>query len=259
MTIRHQWHAAVTAVQFLTRVPLPGGMNRPNADPGLLKSAVVYFPLIGALVGAFTGGIIGLTQLLWPALIAVVLGLIVEALLTGGFHEDAVADCCDAFGGGWSREDVLRIMKDSRIGSFGGLGLILAVTLRTAGLLAIPPEQILAVAIAAGTLGRWAALLLMSAIPPVTNRDGLAKDVGQRVGWPAVAVGLLLAVPGVVGFAVVDPIRCSAAVIAVGLMTALWGWYVRRRLGGVTGDCLGAGCYFAQLVVLLAATARPII
>ena len=87
------------------------------------------------LIGAATGGLAWAAGHVWPPLVAALLALAVEAVLTGGFHEDAVADCCDGFGGGRSREDVLRIMKDSRIGSFGMLGLTLAILLR-AGCLA---------------------------------------------------------------------------------------------------------------------------
>ena len=128
------WPAFVTAVQFLTRVPLPGGMNRPGADPALLGHCPLFFPLVGGLVGAAAGGVLWAAAHVWPPPVAIVLALIAEALLTGAFHEDAVADACDAFGGGWTRDDVLRILKDSRVGSYGALGLGLAVALRGATL-----------------------------------------------------------------------------------------------------------------------------
>ncbi len=253
MGLSRQLHAAITAVQFLTRVPLPGGMNRPDPDRTLLRAAVVYFPLVGGLVGTFTGGVVWAALLLWPPVVAVALGLIAEALLTGGFHEDAVADCCDAFGGGWTREDVLRIMKDSRVGSFGALGLTLAVLLRGGCVASLPAGEVIATIAASGAVGRWAILLLMAASPPVANRESLAKDVGERIGWRELAVGTLLAVPGVAACGWAAPLRTGVGVVAAAVVTVVWAEYVRRRLGGVTGDCLGCGCYFGQCAFLLAA------
>ncbi|MFV0496105.1 adenosylcobinamide-GDP ribazoletransferase, partial [Mycobacterium sp.] len=153
MGLSRQFHAAITAVQFLTRVPLPGGMNRPDPDRTLLRAAVVYFPLVGGLVGAFAGGVVWAALHVWPPVVAVALGLMAEALLTGAFHEDAVADCCDAFGGGWTRDDVLRIMKDSRVGSFGALGLMLAVLLRGGCLLSLPTSAVVGAVAASGAVG----------------------------------------------------------------------------------------------------------
>ncbi len=251
------YHAAATAVQFLTSVPVPGGMNRPDADRSLLRSAVAFFPAVGGLIGLTTGTVIWLGLQVWPPPVAVGLGLLIEAILTGGFHEDAVADCCDAFGGGWTRDDVLRILKDSRIGSFGGLGLLLAVGLRAAGLLAIDPAHVIIVVAASGTIGRLAILLLMAFVPPVPNREGLARDIGERIGWRTVAAGSLLAIPGVATYILVEPVRCACAMSCVVVVVFGWGRYVRHRIGGITGDCLGAGCYLAQVVVLLVAAARP--
>lgn len=256
MSISHQGHAFITAWQFLTRVPLPGGMNRPDPDRTLLRSALPYFPLVGGAVGACTGSVIALALLVWSPVIAVALGLIAEALLTGAFHEDAVADCCDAFGGGWEREDVLRIMKDSRVGSFGALGLTLAVLLRGGTLAAIPPGETIAIGAASGAVGRWAILLLMNACPPVPHRDGLAKEIGTQIGWREVSVGTLLTLPGMAGCAWLAPQRTGIGVVVVAVGTLLWARYIRRRLGGATGDCLGCGCYLGQCLFLLALTAQ---
>ncbi|VTU02494.1 cobalamin synthase : Adenosylcobinamide-GDP ribazoletransferase OS=Isosphaera pallida (strain ATCC 43644 / DSM 9630 / IS1B) GN=cobS PE=3 SV=1: CobS [Gemmataceae bacterium] len=255
MSLSRQFQAAITAVQFLTRVPLPGGMNRSHSDRTLLRAAVVYFPLVGGLIGAFTGGVVWAALLVWTPVVAVALGLLAEALLTGAFHEDAVADCCDAFGGGWTRDDVLRIMKDSRVGSFGALGLTLAVLLRGGCLLTIPAEEVAATAAASAAVGRWGILVLMASAAPVTNREGLAKDVGERIGWRELGFGSVLAVPAVFAFAWVSPLRAAVGLVAVVVSTLAWAGYVRRRIGGVTGDCLGCGCYLGQCVFLLAATA----
>ncbi len=120
-----------------------------------MTEAVAWFPFVGALIGLATALVVSGADLLWPPAIAVLVALACEAVLTGAFHEDAVADCCDAFGGGWTRDDVLRILKDSRVGSYGVLGLGLAVALRATGIAALPGETLFPVVIASATLGRW--------------------------------------------------------------------------------------------------------
>jgi adenosylcobinamide-GDP ribazoletransferase len=251
-------NAFLAAVQFLTRVPVPGGLGRPGANPSLLQEAVVFFPLVGGLIGLVTGAVIWAASHLWPMPLAVLIGLAAEAVLTGAFHEDAVADCCDAFGGGWSREDVLRIMKDSRIGSFGMLGLALALLLRAGCLAAVNRAELLAVAAASSGLGRWAGLMMMALVPPLVDREGLARDVGSRIRPRDLAVGTVLAAPAVGWYAWLEPIRFGCGLAAVLLGAGAWAWYVRRRLGGTTGDCLGFACYLGQVLVLLAAAAEPV-
>jgi adenosylcobinamide-GDP ribazoletransferase len=253
--LSRQWHAFVTAVQFLTRIPLPGGMNRTPGDRSLLRAAVIYFPLVGAFIGAWTGLIIGLALSLWPPVLAVVLGLIAEAWLTGAFHEDAVADCADAFGGGWTSDDVMRILKDSRIGSFGALGLILAVLLRGGCLSLLPRDVMIPVAIASASLGRWVILLLMAFVPPIPNRESLAKDVGERIGAKELVLGTIMMAMGISWYAGIMPVRASVGIILACLLAVAWANYVKRRLGGMTGDCLGCGCYLGQCLVLVVATA----
>src|SRR5262249_55247650 len=197
-----------TAVRFLTRLPVPDRFFPPDADPAaVLRASVVYFPLVGSLVGLTTAGVIVGAGLLWPAWLAVPLGLAFEALLTGAFHEDAVADFCDAFGGGRTREDVLRILDDSRVGSFGALGLTLALLLRAGAIMEIPPPLRFPAVVASATLGRWLVLPVVAWLPAVRDRPSLASDVGRRVGLIQVAVGTLLAGPGVVGLAVTSPVR----------------------------------------------------
>jgi adenosylcobinamide-GDP ribazoletransferase len=250
--------AFLAAVAFLTRVPVPGGQALPGAVPARLQEAVVFFPLVGGLIGLFTGSVIWASSHLWPMPLAVLIGLAAEAVLTGAFHEDAVADCCDGFGGGWSREDVLRIMKDSRIGSFGTIGLALALLLRAGCLATVDRAELLPVAAASAGLGRWGGLLMMALVPPLVDREGLARDVGSRMRLRDLAAGTVLAAPAVLWYAWLGPVRFACGLAAVLLGTGAWAWYVRRRLGGTTGDCLGLACYLGQIVVLLAAAAQPV-
>jgi adenosylcobinamide-GDP ribazoletransferase len=254
---RRQLAAFLTALRFLTRVPVPDRFFPSSEEPAaFLRASVVYFPLVGSLIGTATAAVILSAERLWGPWLAVVIGLAFEALLTGAFHEDAVADFCDAFGGGWSREDVLRILKDSRVGSFGALGLTLALLLRAGGLAALEREQLLAVVVASAALGRWVILPVMAVLPPVPGRTSLARDVGERLSVRGVVLGGLLTVPGVAAWAVSQPDRFAASLLALLVFVGVFVRYLRQRLGGVTGDCLGCACYVSQILVLLVAAAR---
>ena len=255
--VRRQVHAGTVAVQFLTRLPLPAIDLSDEADRrATLGQATAYFPAVGGLIGATTAATILLAGQVWPIGLAVVVGLVIEAILTGAFHEDAVADCCDAFGGGWTRDDVLRILKDSRVGAFGALGMGLAVALRGGALATIPGDQFAAATVASATLGRWAILPAMALLPPLADRASLSRDVGQPLGPGRLALGTGLAALGCLPLALVAPGRLGGMVLAVAVLTILVVRYVRRRLGGMTGDCLGFVCYSAQVACLLVAAAH---
>jgi adenosylcobinamide-GDP ribazoletransferase len=255
-----QWQAFAAAVQFLTRVPLSAG--RPPSAAALARCPV-FFPLVGALIGIFTSAVIALTSLFWPTWLAVMFALAVEAVLTGALHEDAVADFCDAFGGGRSREQILAILADSRIGAFGALGLLFGVSLRAGAMIAFVGHWGRAgwtkwgtALVASEALGRYAMVVAMALVPPVVGRESLARSVGRdRSGWDLIVSGLWI-VPAITSFVVIMPVRCLAAVallvVAVGGLIAL----VRSKLGGMTGDCLGCIGYVAQVVVLMAVAAR---
>jgi adenosylcobinamide-GDP ribazoletransferase len=211
------------------------------------------------LVGAITAAVALAGAALWPAIVAVLLALIVEARLTGAFHEDAVADFCDAFGGGLTAADVRRIMKDSRIGSYGALALGLAVGLRAALMVVaidtMPLALAAAVIVASATLGRLVVVALMTIVAPAPGGEGLAKDVASGEGLQALALALVTALPGLVPLALLYPAALLWAVTAAALFLIWFRRLLLRRIGGSTGDCLGFAAYAGQLIVLLAATA----
>ncbi len=242
------------AVQFLTRVRVPGG-DQP-ASPEDLRRSAVFFPLVGTVIGLVTATVAWGASHLWPMWLAAVLAVAVEARLTGGFHEDAVADFFDAFGGGWSREDVLRILKDSRIGSFGSLAMILALLVRVGAIGSLRGPLLFAAVVASAALGRWIILILMALLPPPSGQVSLARDVGQQLGLGHVAVGAVWAAPGAVALVLIAPFQGVLAALFLFALVGYFYLYLRRRLGGATGDCLGCLCYLGQVAVLLAAAAR---
>lgn len=248
------WMPSLLAVQFLTRLPVPGlsAVTPETAKAGLAK-AVIWFPVVGGLVGALTAAALIAADHLWPRIVAVILALIVEARLTGAFHEDAVADFCDGFGGGMTPQRIHEIMKDSRIGSYGTLGMGLAVALRAALLVALPDALILPALIASAGFGRYLAVCLMAIIPPLVQTGGLAKDVGAQVGAGQWLAASLLTLPFMVSLGMMTPVPLFGALV-ISLIFALWFRRIlMRHLGGVTGDCLGFGVYVGQLLILLAA------
>jgi adenosylcobinamide-GDP ribazoletransferase len=225
---------------------------------GLVR-AVRWFPLVGAIIGAITAGMALAAASIWPVAVAVILALAVEAIITGAFHEDAVADFFDAFGGGVTAEDVRRIMKDSRIGTYGGMGLILAVGLRAAltvaALTNMPPLLAAVTIVAAATFGRLLVVALMALVAPAPGGTGLAKDVASGVGVPTLIFASAAAIPGLIGLALLNLAALMVAASASALFLLWFRLLLLRRIGGSTGDCLGFSAYVGQLILLLAATA----
>lgn len=255
---RRYWEGLITAIQFLTRLPIS---PRP-ATPASLRLAPLFFPLVGTLIGCVTFGCIFVTQFAWPVWIAVLLALSIEAILTGALHEDGLADFCDAFGGGWQREDVLRILKDSRIGTYGTVGLVLGLAVRALCLVTLVDwygtEQWMywaAAVVAASGVARWMIVLTMAVVPPVAERQTLTKDVANQMSWGLFVISGLGVVPAVAVFGYLLPLHL---IVALALLGMSWIWLVslvRRTLQGVTGDCLGCIGYVSQVMFLLGAAA----
>ena len=253
------WAPPLLALQFLTRVPVPALARLPREVVDVaLGRAVGWFPLVGALVGAVTGATLLLGERLWPRIVAVLIALTVEALITGAFHEDAVADFCDGIGGGRDPAHVREIMKDSRIGSYGALGLGLAVALRAALMLSLPssPLFVFVAIVAAASFGRLVASIAMRAIPPAqSSSSGLAKDISGTLPPGVLVIAAVTAIPALAPFALLAPYALLFAVAATCVFLVWLRVLLLRKLGGVTGDCLGFAAYTGQLIVLLAATA----
>ena len=250
------WIPPLLALQFLTRIPVPGlnAITPETAKVGLIK-AIVWFPVVGGLVGTITAATLIAADTIWPRAVAVIIALIVEARLTGAFHEDAVADFCDGFGGGMTPARIHEVMKDSRIGSYGALGMGLAVALRAVLLMALPDMLIVPALIASGSFGRYLAVSLMALVPPFVQSGGLAKDVGAQAGFGQWLAASLLTLPLMIPLAATIPLPIFPAFVAALIFTFWFRQFLLRHLGGVTGDCLGFGVYIGQLLILLAATA----
>jgi adenosylcobinamide-GDP ribazoletransferase len=262
--------AFLTAVQFLTRIPVPGAMSGTmETYKAALQASVVYFPLVGVLIGFFTATMNWSAGFFWPPLVAAILAVAAEALLTGAFHEDALADAIDALGGGWTREQVLEILKDSRHGTYGVLALVLGVSLRIALISNLSWSMAWLVIPFSAGIGRWSILILMRLLDPITDRHTMVRDVGAKPSlkalfygalYPIVVLGLVLSIHCSIRTGGYSPLHLliplsvgfALAVVSSLLMTWYFARLVQRRVGGVTGDFLGSNCYLVQLVSLLA-------
>jgi adenosylcobinamide-GDP ribazoletransferase len=234
------------AVQFLTRVPV-----RLGAPPELARS-VPWFPVVGGLVGAVAGGVAaGLHDMTGPA-VAAVCGVVVAMLITGAFHEDGLADMADAFGGGWTVEERLRILKDPRHGTYGVAALCSSVVVRVACVASMPSASAaFAGLVAAHALARGAAVGVMAVVPTV-GRDGLGAGYARSVQRAGAAAGVVSSI----GIAAVAtgwwsaPFTISAVAAAASVA-----WLARRKIGGITGDVLGAVEQVCECLVLVVAVA----
>ena len=233
----------IVAMQFLTRLPV-----RPKGElpADALGKAAVFFPLIGLVLGA--GGV-ALDHLLSPyssRSVVTVFVLIYLVAVTGGLHEDALADAADGFGGGWTKEEILAIMRDSRIGTFGAVTVTLGLLARFACLGSLNVGGFDRFFVAGQVLNRWTALPLGFFLGPARNESGQGALLARKVSGATLGIGTALAV-AIVVFAL--GFKAVWVILAATTVTALTGFYYQSRIGGVTGDCMGATNQMAEVAV----------
>lgn len=247
----------LVALQFLTRLPV----RLTRFEPAWLNDCVRHFPLVGALVGGVGAVVLVVALQFWPPAVAAVLALAVTIALTGGFHEDGLADTFDALGGVVPRDRALAIMKDSRIGSYGALALGLSLLLRAAllAILATRPTLIaVAALLASHAFARAAAVGVMVSLPYGGDAEH-AKAKPLALAVAPLNFGIALGWCGLLGLALaaldVYPLQLLAAFVAAAGVALWMRHWLRQRLGGYTGDGLGATEQLAEIAVLLAFTA----
>ena len=263
----HELRLFFVALQFLTRVPAPRWVG---FEPEWLNRSARHFPAVGLFVGAVAALALALAQTVFPPAVAVGLSMAATVLLTGAFHEDGWADTCDALGGGAGvgRERTLVIMKDSRIGAYGTVGLVLMLGLKAAALTAMPLALALPALLFAHCASRAAAVALIRWLPYAGDIEhAKAKPLAQRIsaGGLAVALGWVVLLGIALGLAIpalhgpsLWPALALASLFAAGSTAWCARWFL-RRLGGYTGDTLGATQQLAELMVLMAFLAAPLV
>lgn len=264
--MKYQWLLFKTALMFFTRIPVG---NLPFAKEHLQASAR-YFSWVGILIGLVGGLVLWASSFLVSPALAILFSMIATILLTGSFHEDGFADCCDAFGGGWTKEKILTIMKDSRLGTYGVVGLILILSLKFLLLLELmrffPIELVAVTSIAAHANSRFWATTIMQKLPYVQDIDASkAKPLADRVltmgEMTVVLTGSLLSILILfytIYFFLPIPLQhqipisfswnflLTLIIFIVSIqmpsfaIQLLAGNYFKKWIGGYTGDCLGA-------------------
>jgi adenosylcobinamide-GDP ribazoletransferase len=230
-------------LQFLTQLPIR--TDRIASDH--VAHSYYFYPVIGFLIGIAAVAVRRILMMVFPASFSITLVLAFLIWISGGLHEDGLADVADGMGGGWTRDERLTIMKDSRIGAFGASALILAVLAKYAALIAMNPARLDSSIVLAQVLGRWA--FLPMGYFNCYAREGLGSQFMKGLAAKAVVVATAVS-------------ACAAAllcrvqgVLALGMAAALIilaSLYFRRRIGGITGDCFGAIFQFVEIVTYAA-------
>ncbi|MDN6319634.1 MAG: adenosylcobinamide-GDP ribazoletransferase [Marinobacter sp.] len=245
--IQHEWQAFWLSIGFLTRIPM---LVRIDYSQRLMNQCSMYFPLVGLLLGALYAGLFALLNLAWSPLICVLVVLCFHLFITGAFHEDGLADSVDALGGGYTVEKRLEIMKDSRIGTYGTVALVMALGLKAA--LLVDAKSIWLALLVVPAISRLTPLLLMAFMPYVTDPDkSKSKPVAEAFSRQRLLVSCVFTALIALVFSAWLPGLWLSALAAVAIVALLWGWYLQRQLGGYTGDALGASVVFCELVLLL--------
>jgi adenosylcobinamide-GDP ribazoletransferase len=240
---------------FYTRIPVPRWVDH---DPNNLNAATRYFPLVGYIVAGLSWMLyIGCRQL-FSVEISVIIATLAGVLLTGAFHEDGLADVCDGFGGGWTKEKILSIMKDSRVGTYGVLGLIFILTAKFFSLMQLDSLHFWYFGLTlllAHSISRVAAVFIIyTSIYARENADSKAKPVAQQLSTRNLVVACLWTLAPLAAMVYVKT-GFLLIIFPVVSVTIYLRWYFQKWIGGYTGDCLGATQQLNEVVIYLSVLA----
>jgi adenosylcobinamide-GDP ribazoletransferase len=248
----HQVRLFFTALQFFTRLPIPGWVG---FDAAWLNQASRYFPLVGLVVAAIAGATYAVAAYFLPAPVAAILSTAAGIYATGAFHEDGFADMCDGFGGGMTPERVLEIMKDSRIGAYGAIGTICLLALKLTTLSMLPPLAAIGALFVAHPLSRLMATSLIWRLD-YARAEGKAKPLAQKMSGAEFLLAAVTAIVPALAVIALQWLTWRALLAGVGLAAIATIWLARkfvRRIGGYTGDCLGAVQQVSEVMFYLCA------
>lgn len=228
-----------TALMFFTRIPVPFAIPYSSE---IMNQSQKYFAWVGLLVGLLNALILYGSVQLFNLEIGIVLMMIGSVLLTGAFHEDGFTDMCDSFGGGYGKEKILTIMKDSRVGAYGTIGIILLFALKFYSIQAlgtIDLFQVLCIIVLAHTSSRFISGTMIYTHQYVTDIDvSKSKPLANK---PLEGTALLTGFISVlIAFAFIPDWRLIFAFALAYLGKMYMGWYFKKHIGGYTGDCLGS-------------------
>jgi adenosylcobinamide-GDP ribazoletransferase len=245
--VRRQLNTFLAAVMFLTRLPVGRFYEFREEE---VAASTIYFPVVGALIG-LAAGLPLLMSAALPLFLAVLISMLVTICLTGGLHEDGLADSADGLIGGQDPQRRLEIMKDSRIGAYGALALWFSLTAKlilVQSLLAASLVTAISASVMAHCLGRAATVALLTYLPYARAEDSKSRHFGNKVTFRQLALVLAFAIAISLLLLGLQGVFCLTAAVAV---TFICGLYFKDRIGGITGDCLGAANQLVELSAYL--------
>ena len=246
--IKRQIHYFLTAVLFFTRIPCPKWVNH---SPEILNKSSRYFSLVGIVVGSISALTYFASSYIFPTDIAIVISMISSIWITGAFHEDGFADVCDGFGGGWTKEKILTIMKDSRLGTFGvsGLLFILAIKFLVLYHLQNLSVNLILVIISGHSISRFIATVLLYTHDYVRDIDSSKiKPTTQQMSSKSL---LISGIFGIVPLFFFQKPMVFLVLLPLLLTYLYMGHFFKKWIGGQTGDCAGALQQVAEIVFYL--------
>ncbi|WP_347838192.1 adenosylcobinamide-GDP ribazoletransferase [uncultured Draconibacterium sp.] len=236
----------LTALSFYTRIPV-GHIN--GWTEQMLNKSTRYFPVVGWMVGGLAALVFLLFNLVLPASLAIGLSMAATVFFTGAFHEDGFADFCDGFGGGYTPERILEIMKDSRIGTYGSVGLLFMLGTKFLALLHIENSSIPLVLLAGHAISRiFPVLLIYSSAYARLDASSKTKPVGKADSVGSLLFAILTGAAALLFFSLVESLVVVALLLIV---SSVFRRYINRKLGGYTGDILGALQQLCEVIFYL--------
>ncbi len=236
----------LTAIMFFTRIPCPKWVDH---NPEYLAKSAKYFSLVGIIVGSIGAVVFYGFSFIFSTEISLLLSMFATIYVTGAFHEDGFADVCDGLGGGWTKEKILLIMKDSRLGTYGTIGLILILAIKFSALREIPANYIPLTIIAGHSLSRFIATTLIYTHPYVRDtEDSKAKPAAKNI---TLGIVILSGVFGILPLVFFRTPLILLAIIPCYLAKVYLGIKFKKWLGGQTGDCAGAVQQLCEVVFYL--------
>jgi adenosylcobinamide-GDP ribazoletransferase len=256
--MKKELHIFFTALMFYTRIPCPKNIDH---NPDYLNKASRYFPLIGWIVGGISFAFYCIGTVLFTNEIAVILAMIIGILTTGAFHEDGFADVCDGFGGGWTKEKILLIMKDSAIGAYGAIGVVLLFLLKFIALSELVRSSIitnhyslitiLLLFVSTHSISRLAAISIVFT-HEYSREDASSKNkpIAQNFTWKEVAGAFFF---GLLPLVILSFFRWQLILVLVPIFIARYflARYFQKWIDGYTGDCLGATQQVCEVIFYL--------
>lgn len=233
--IKNEFKIFITALTFYTRIPC---YQFADFNNDRLERTAKYFPLVGFIIGMIAAGAYILMSLVCSHSVSVLISIITTIILTGAFHEDGFADTCDGFGGGQDKKQILTIMKDSRLGTYGAIGIFFILLAKFVLLLDIPLELIVLTIITGHTLSRAGVLITMFIYQYAYDNDEISKSkpMAKSISIPGLLFGMFT---GVLPLYLMGP-SFTLGIIPIVITALLMGHYFKKRIDGYTGDCLGA-------------------